>query len=771
MNIIFKPNSNIEDRTNAKGMSRHSVSPLEISKFNTSNRRPLEQNVQNLSFKGLSSKVHIIDGIEAIINKFAGEFGLEASKNFEAKIKQADSIKKISGLSLNGDSVTITEKSFGERFLKTLSYPLLEMPLDITNAALEGLKKIPGIKNSNLLKRVFNSKLLSNRRIIQESISIAHSLETYAKLTDKSGFEKGQKRFDLSKSNSDAVLDRTLNRIVTGSIPAFFLANDAYNLSIYMKNDKKEAKQEKQRRFNQEVSRIAITGASIFMVLSLFSKQSNKNQNFTAALMTLVTLISEITGRMIAGNPILPVNKEQAKEYAQKQGKIKPEQINKNPEFSSNLIENKTKQSKEKSKDSKKGGLTLGNVAKVLGALIVFGWGVEKARKVEIIKDLSTRFVDKYHSLYNKEFTMSEEAFKNMTEKLKKNGFAEVAEQYEGIKKDIIASGNISANDLRRINIEMKKQIKQAILQDEKLKSKKLSPKEREVRKNEIAKNITKDKVIKALGIKANNNVINMGETSVLAKEVIIHHLLTFPIRYAWQLIQMPYRAVIKIDKAVDAFIIKTDKKDKALTPDEMLEKSKEMLKKSTQFMKKIDKNPSKIEEDSELKNKITKTILSSFDEVSKSEFSNADIGATVKNATSAVTSAFLIADNYNLVMIDSQGEDKNLAKQKAKERTIQRAVRLLYGAFIIKLYNNAFSRLYNGSLTGASIVNSMYAVSTETLERTSVGLPLHEATREEIIEKDRKNLTATGIKGNYFKFMAKLTGKKPLPNTNENKK
>lgn len=750
MNIKIKTTSNIEDKTSTRRRSELSLPNQNEPKFNTYKKRPLEQNSQNLNFKGLSAP---INNIESIIKKFEGEFGKGAAESLRAKLQQANSIKN-SGLKYDAikDSITITEDNLGTKFLKTLSYPILYMPLDMANAALIGLKKIPVIGKSEFLNKAFDSKILKNRRYTQESISTAHSIKTYAEFGKKNGFEKSQKRFDLSKSNSDVVLDRTLNRIVTGSIPAFFLANDAYNLSIYMKNDKEEAKQEKQRRFNQEVSRIAITAGSIFIVLSLFSKQSNKNQNFTAALMAGITLLSEITGRMIAGNPILPVDKEKAKEYAIKQGKIKNESVNKNPD------NNKEQKIKEKSKESKKGGLTIANVIKGLGVLIIFGWGVDKARKVEIIKDLSTRFVDKYHSLYNKELAIPKKEFEEMLEKLRKNGFDKIADKYQKTANDIMKSGNISANDSRRINIEMKKQIKHAIANNCKLKSKTLSPEEIKKIKEEITKSMTKDKVIKDLGIKTNNNLINMGEVAIKYREVLIHHLLTFPIRYTWQLLQMPFRAVIKIDKAVDAFIMKTEKKEKPID-------AVGMLKNSIQYLKKINKTPNE-KVDPEFQNKINKTLLSSFDEVSKSEFSNADIGATVKNVTSAVTSAFLIADNYNLVMIDSQGENKDLAKQKAKERTIQRAVRILYGAFIIKLYNNTLSTLYNGSLIGASIVNALYAITTESLERTSVGLPLHEATRKEIIASDQKNLNTTGIKGDYFRFMAKLTGKKPLSET-----
>ncbi len=121
------------------------------------------------------------------------------------------------------------------------------------------------------------------------------------------------------------------------------------------------------------------------------------------------------------------------------------------------------------------------------------------------------------------------------------------------------------------------------------------------------------------------------------------------------------------------------------------------------------------------------------------------------------------------MVMIDSKGENKEMAEQKAKERTIQRVMRLMYGAFIIKLFNTTFSVPYNASLLGAEAVTAFNAIITETLERKSVGLPLHDATREEIIQKDNENLNAKGLKGKYFRLMSKLTGKKPIAERTDN--
>jgi len=72
-------------------------------------------------------------------------------------------------------------------------------------------------------------------------------------------------------------------------------------------------------------------------------------------------------------------------------------------------------------------------------------------------------------------------------------------------------------------------------------------------------------------------------------------------------------------------------------------------------------------------------------EKVNKSNISTADLAGSAKVAVSAATSAFLILDNYNMVMIDSEGTDKKIAGQKAKERTLQRIVRIAYGACLIK--------------------------------------------------------------------------------------
>ena len=133
------------------------------------------------------------------------------------------------------------------------------------------------------------------------------------------------------------------------------------------------------------------------------------------------------------------------------------------------------------------------------------------------------------------------------------------------------------------------------------------------------------------------------------------------------------------------------------------------------------------------------------------------------KLASSTVTSAFLVADNYNMVMIKSDGEDKEGAKEKAYERVIQRLSALFYQSMLINWFNSTFRSTYNSSLKGMAAVAAPNTLTTEILTRKSIGMPITKKSYEELYENEKKNENRTGFIGEYFKFMRLLTGKKPL--------
>ena len=163
------------------------------------------------------------------------------------------------------------------------------------------------------------------------------------------------------------------------------------------------------------------------------------------------------------------------------------------------------------------------------------------------------------------------------------------------------------------------------------------------------------------------------------------------------------------------------------------------------------------------LRRYVNNAVEKSFNGVTQSSNKNTDIAMMTKLASSTVTSAFLVADNYNMVMIKSDGEDKEGAKEKAYERVIQRLSALFYQSMLINWFNSTFRATYNSSLKGMAAVSAPNTLTTEILTRKSIGMPITKKSYEELYENEKRNENRTGFIGEYFKFMRLLTGKKPL--------
>ena len=159
----------------------------------------------------------------------------------------------------------------------------------------------------------------------------------------------------------------------------------------------------------------------------------------------------------------------------------------------------------------------------------------------------------------------------------------------------------------------------------------------------------------------------------------------------------------------------------------------------------------------------VNNAVEKSFNGVTQSSNKNTDIAMMTKLASSTVTSAFLVADNYNMVMIKSNGEDKEGAKEKAYERVIQRLSALFYQSMLINWFNSTFRATYNSSLKGMAAVAAPNTLTTEILTRKSIGMPISKKSYEELYDNEKRNENRTGFIGEYFKFMRLLTGKKPL--------
>lgn len=177
-----------------------------------------------------------------------------------------------------------------------------------------------------------------------------------------------------------------------------------------------------------------------------------------------------------------------------------------------------------------------------------------------------------------------------------------------------------------------------------------------------------------------------------------------------------------------------------------------------------IDKAKVKLEnEKSKLAKYVDTAVGKSFNSITQSNTKNNSVALMSKVFSSLVTSFFLVADNYNMVMIKSNGEDKEKAKESANERIVQRLSALFYQTIIISWFNQTFAERYNKSLGGMVTVTAPNTALTEVITRTSIGMPVRRKTYDELMAIEEKNENRTGFLGKYFKFMRLLTGKKPL--------
>ena len=155
--------------------------------------------------------------------------------------------------------------------------------------------------------------------------------------------------------------------------------------------------------------------------------------------------------------------------------------------------------------------------------------------------------------------------------------------------------------------------------------------------------------------------------------------------------------------------------------------------------------------------------ILKAFNVDTMSNISNSELSNLAKTAASIATIWFLMTDNYNMVMLKSNGNDVEGAKTKFTERFVQEGSRLFYQTLLIDLFNSTFRSQYNKSLFGMSWISVTNTTLGEWLTRASVGVPVGTHSRDSLLEIEQKQENATGLKKKYFNFMKRLTGKRSI--------
>lgn len=749
----------VKQRHKSAGALSHSRVPLSsefLSSKNLINERPLKSNLNDLSFKGLSFKGETVatnqpqktatkrqkeDKMKPLLYtvgallatglalrfapryKDAGTYSINEFKQFSQKYlgitkdKFGNSIQSSLGeellehaqksnltsemVKIDGDKISFKKKTIPQLIWDGLIYPIKVLPADILNGAVELIGKIKPFKNwaQNTLQKPLFKNIRQRSKIDAETNSLRGLFETMGNIKnlpddEKSAkmFERSVKMFDPKTGNYDTKHERSLNRLVSGLPPAIFLANDAYNLSRMMDDDKNSATHEQKVRFNQEMARIGFNAYITLVTLGALNKYINNSKMGIMLMTALTTLTTEAFSRVINGKHITRLTPEEARKENEKnhapEAQIKPD-------LSFKATEKKEKADKE---NVQKPLLSIGTVGKAVGTIIVGGFAIKGARKISAVDNAWKSFSGFFNNHYNKltqieDYKISKDKFENITKVLEENGFTALAEKYKKVAKTSTnADGSVSLGK--------------------------------------------KDKKIKP--------AVNF----VLA-----------PFKFIWKYGTLPYKMANDAVEMVVKLFSKSAPKTAAKKPDEL-----SALAKSVDNIEDMaDKYAEGKITKKQFHDYVTDNTLKAFNVDTMSNVSNSELSNIAKTAALAATIWFLMTDNYNMVMLKSNGNDVEGAKTKFKERFVQEGSRLFYQTLLIDLFNTTLSKQYHQSLFGMSWITLTNTTIGEWLTRKSVGVPVGTHSRDQLLALEEKQEKATGFTRKYYDFMKRLTGKRSI--------
>lgn len=360
---------------------------------------------------------------------------------------------------------------------------------------------------------------------------------------------------------------------------------------------------------------------------------------------------------------------------------------------------------------------------------------------------------------------------------LDKNGYKELADKYRYKTISSVKSDDALKTELSKIKLELKavgennseliktisdNKLEKALISDKSLAGKIKTALEKAGDKSGKLYKDYKD---------ALEGLVNFGSRDKKYKQFIDFFIT--PFRFMWGVVRFPYKIA---NQFVQLFAKKAPQSAKSMDALNMEAVSKSFDKISAEAKKYRDALAKA--GDDNAKGKIYKKFedfvmdntLKAFNVHSMSNVSNADLSNLAKTVTAAATIWFLMTDNYNMVMLKSNGNDVEGADTKFKERFVQESSRLFYQTLLIDLFNKTFQKQYHSSLMGMSWITLTNTTIGEFLTRKSVGVPVGMHTRDELLAHEEKQNNATGFKKNYYQFMKRLTGKRSIQSYNVKK-
>jgi len=263
---------------------------------------------------------------------------------------------------------------------------------------------------------------------------------------------------------------------------------------------------------------------------------------------------------------------------------------------------------------------------------------------------------------------------------------------------------------------------------------------------------------------KMKNASFNFGRIQETKLKIVID-ALEHPIKYAKAVLELPLKGFRKLTGMEAPKKPETPKEAKS---EHMLPDLGEFYRDCFPMFKKYKKGRISKEEFS----KYIETVnMKPFSIETTTKYSPTALASKSRNFVTLISSYFFINDFRNEVLLQSDGENKEKAHEVTKERVAHKASNFVLNKFFMEVFNNTFNKQYLSSLLGATLVAAATEVTNESSVRASIGVPLHRMeSREAIDEYEKKHLEQKGFKGVYYRFMARLTGKKMLSEKAEKK-
>ncbi len=722
-----------------------------MDKASKASRKQINTNILSKSLntiKQVSQKQY--EACEEIIGEFTNTV-----KNNE-KFRKRLGFSEFQSKSMNKDNLwEIPEESFMKRLGKAIVYPVVFVGKKALGLIFDnkfGKKNFSQIYNNIQENKKFDKIINEYNKNVT---GLFHSVEKWENgYRSRFGFEKIQSKdeflipeeelikslrkrsFDSINSNISSYSAKSLStgtRVASGVVGALFYGVDAYNTTMKLSDDKEVSAKEGKLKFAQQMIRITLASYFTATAFGVFHKQTNKSMPMALAVAGAMVVASEILGRMLVGNPILPTSKR------------KLEEINEKNKNSDNLVikfgrlltgESKTSNNKKEKDNGYK--IVLDDkfikkryAGKIFGKeqpqnVAFKGFVPKKYKKTELVKLL--RILEKIDPNLSKYY--KENIIKNLAKKTGLSSDSIISKSFEDVIKD-----------LHEIEIG------------------EYMPTSRKAKKAFLAPFVwVKDICVKGLdfvekGLSGKKEASNVQSNIQKIKNMGLED---------------PYKVALEEFKKTKTFTQKsnfTDEQKVESFADSFLhlngkgfeeeiqgiQNSLEWLKKNIKMDKKdkssvdvlINKildNPNNPEVQKHLKNIGDNMNKMSFTAYAK-DYADYDASkySVMNNYTGRILSTtFLVFDAYNLTMLHSN--DKKKSVDNGTQYATQEVTRTAMSSYIISATNSVFQGLYNSSLAGALSLVALSSGLIAVISRLAVGNSITPKNQKELLAQEERN-------------------------------